>query len=93
MLVLLLLAVAARRLSEREGRIPPPVSGELDTVVGGVRWRSREAPGGGAETVVYVHGFLSSSATWKKVLSSASAGRAAIAVDLPGSGFSDRPWP
>ena len=60
-----------------------------------MRWRSREAPGSGTspETVVYVHGFLSSSTTWKKVLTSASAGRPAIAVDLPGSGFSDRPWP
>jgi pimeloyl-ACP methyl ester carboxylesterase len=43
--------------------------------------------------VVYVHGFLSSSATWKKILAAASAGRRAIAVDLPGAGFSDRPWP
>lgn len=91
--LLLLLAAAARRLTEPEARIPPPGAGERDTVVDGVRWRSREAPGEGRETVVYVHGFLSSSATWRKVLTTASAGRPAIAVDLPGSGFSDRPWP
>lgn len=42
---------------------------------------------------MYVHGFLSSSATWKRVLTTASAGRPAIAVDLPGAGFSERPWP
>jgi pimeloyl-ACP methyl ester carboxylesterase len=61
--------------------------------VDGVRWRSREFPGERPETVVYVHGLLSSSATWKRVLVSASPGRRAIAVDLPGFGFSDRPWP
>ncbi len=59
----------------------------------GVRWRSREEPGSGPEIVVYVHGLLSSSASWKRVLRSASAGRTAIAVDLPGFGFSERPWP
>lgn len=63
-------------------------------VVDGVRWRSRESPGDSrSPPVVYVHGFLSSSSTWKRVLSQASAGREAIAVDLPGAGFSDRPWP
>lgn len=91
--------VAYRRLTEREGRIGPPASGQRDTVVEGVRWRSRESgspgiPGSRRETaVVYVHGFLSSSSTWKRVLSQASAGRLAVAVDLPGAGFSDRPWP
>jgi len=66
-------------------------------VVDGVRWRSRETgatrPGGTAISVVFVHGFLSSSSTWKRALAAASAGRPAIAVDLPGAGFSDRPWP
>lgn len=94
--------IALRRLTEREGRIGPPASGQRDTVVEGVRWRSREAgnPGGAGDAassqgtaVVYVHGFLSSSSTWKRVLSQASAGRPAVAVDLPGAGFSDRPWP
>jgi pimeloyl-ACP methyl ester carboxylesterase len=72
--------------------IPPPGPGERDTLVDGVRWRSRETPGDG-DPVVYVHGHLASSASWKEVLVSASAGRPAIAVDLPGFGFSDRPWP
>lgn len=72
--------------------IPPPAPGERDTFVDGVRWRSRETPGRG-NPVVYVHGHLASSASWKEVLVSASAGRPAIAVDLPGFGFSDRPWP
>ena len=73
-------------------KIPPPGPGERDTVVDGVRWRSRETPGSG-NPVVYVHGHLASSASWKEVLTAASAGRPAIAVDLPGFGFSDRPWP
>jgi pimeloyl-ACP methyl ester carboxylesterase len=75
------------------GLIPPPSPGERDTIVHGVRWRSREADGRGSETVVFVHGLLASSATWKEVLAPASAGRPAIAVDLPGFGCSDRPWP
>jgi pimeloyl-ACP methyl ester carboxylesterase len=92
-LVLLVLIPTAWRLLERPARIPPLGPRERDTVVETVRWRSREAAGTGPETVVYLHGFLSSSATWKKVLAPASAGRRAVAVDLPGFGFSDRPWP
>ena len=93
-LLLLALAIAARRVTEAGASILPPGPGERDTVVDGVRWRSREAPGKpDREPVVYVHGFLSSSSTWKRVLLPASAGRAGIAVDLPGAGFSDRPWP
>jgi len=61
--------------------------------VDGVRWRSHDAEGRGDETVLFVHGLLASSATWKDVLVPASAGRPAIAVDLPGFGRSDRPWP
>ena len=90
--ILLGAAIAARRILERPAPIPPPAAGEKDTIVNGVRWRSREAPGNGLP-VVYVHGLFSSSTTWKKVLSSASAGHPAVAVDLPGFGFSDRPWP
>jgi pimeloyl-ACP methyl ester carboxylesterase len=79
-------------LSKR-GVIPPPGAGERDTIVSGVRWRSREAEGRGSETAVYLHGVLASSASWKHVLASAAAGRTAIAVDFPGFGCSDRPWP
>ena len=73
--------------------IPPPGPDERDTIVSGVRWRSRETEGQGSETIVYLHGVLASSASWKHVLASAAAGRPAIAVDFPGFGCSDRPWP
>ncbi len=66
--------------------------GQRDTLVSGVRWRSREVEGTGTP-VVFVHGHLASSATWEDVMRPAAAGHPAIAVDLPGSGGSDRPWP
>ena len=91
--LLLAAAIGARRLIERPAPIPPPASGQKDVVVDGVRWRSRESPGNGSVTVVYVHGLLSTSAAWKRALGPASAGRPAVAVDLPGFGLSDRPWP
>ena len=91
-LAVLLAAIALRRMLERPVSIGPPAAGQVDTVVDGVRWRSLEQGGGGVP-VVYVHGMLSSSSTWKKVLPSASGTRPAVAVDLPGFGFSERPWP
>ncbi|MEP6767582.1 MAG: alpha/beta hydrolase [Acidobacteriota bacterium] len=92
---MLALLIGLRRATETRGTIPPLSAGDRDTVVDGVRWRSRESGGAGGEgdPVIFVHGFLSSSATWKRVLSESAGGRHAIAVDLPGSGFSDRPWP
>src|SRR5262252_5159870 len=68
-----------------------PIS-QRDTVVDGVRWRSRERAGTGIP-ILYVHGHLASSATWEAVLGPASAGHPGIAVDVPGFGASDRPWP
>src|SRR5262245_59545503 len=72
--------------------IPAPGPGERDTIVDGVRWRSREVEGEG-EPLIFLHGLLASSASWQHVLSGCSRGRPAIAVDLPGFGSSDRPWP
>jgi pimeloyl-ACP methyl ester carboxylesterase len=93
LLLILVLGIAARRTFERAASIPPPGPGERDTLVQGVRWRSREAAGSGPITIVYVHGLLSTSASWKRALVPASGGRPALAVDLPGFGYSDRPWP
>lgn len=92
--MLLAAAVGARRILERPFPVPPPsvMDGEKDFKVDGVRWRSRETEGEGIP-IVYVHGLLSTSASWKRALSSASAGHPGVAVDLPGFGFSDRPWP
>jgi len=90
---LLLLAIAGRRLLEKPAPIPPPGAGERDTIVDGVRWRSREVEGDEAETVIFIHGLVASSSSWEKVIKQAAGGRRAIAVDLPGSGYSDRPWP
>jgi pimeloyl-ACP methyl ester carboxylesterase len=92
LLLLLALAVLARRVLEQPAPIPPPGPGERDTVVNGVRWRSREVQGSGLP-VLYVHGLLSTSASWKRALVPASGGHPAVAVDLPGFGLSDRPWP
>jgi pimeloyl-ACP methyl ester carboxylesterase len=92
LVLLLVLAILARRVLESPAPIPPPGPGERDTVVNGVRWRSRETPGSGVP-VLYVHGLLSTSASWKRALTAASGGRPAVAVDLPGFGLSDRPWP
>lgn len=92
-LILLALAIAGRRFAEKPASIPPPGSGERDTLVDGVRWRTREIAGTGAETVVFIHGLVASSSSWEKVLQAGIGNRPAIAVDLPGSGFSDRPWP
>jgi pimeloyl-ACP methyl ester carboxylesterase len=76
----------------RRREAPPPGPGERDTVVDGVRWRSREASGAG-DPLLFVHGHVASSASWKHVLASAGGGRPGIAVDVPGFGASDRPWP
>jgi pimeloyl-ACP methyl ester carboxylesterase len=89
----LFVVIAARRILEKPGSISPPGPGERDTLVDGVRWRSREAEGTGSPTVVFLHGLMTSSASWGKVLSTTADGRPAIAVDLPGFGDSDRPRP
>src|SRR5262249_13235755 len=91
-LVVLAAAIGARRLLEKPAAIPPPTPSQKDVLVDSVRWRSRELGGSGIP-VVFVHGLLSTSASWKEALSPAAAGHPAIAVDMPGFGFSDRPWP
>jgi len=76
----------------RAPAVPTSDFEQRDTPVQGVRWHSREKPGVGVP-ILYVHGHLASSATWENVHVGASAGHPAIAVDVPGFGASDRPWP
>jgi pimeloyl-ACP methyl ester carboxylesterase len=58
--------------------------------LGGYGTRALELLGDGPP-VLLVHGFMDSADTWRKTLVSlASAGRAALAIDLPGFGRADR---
>src|SRR5262245_37336325 len=82
---LLLLATAGRRVLGKPATIPPPGSAERDTIVDGVRWRSREVEGDEAEPLVFIHGLVASSRSWEKAIKQAAGGRHAIAVDLPGA--------
>lgn len=58
-------------------------------VYGGVRTRELFVEGAGP-TIVLLHGYADSADTWRGVLAGlASAGRRALAVDLPGFGLAD----
>lgn len=58
--------------------------------LGGYGTRALELLGDGPP-VLLVHGFMDSADTWRKTLASlAAAGRAALAIDLPGFGRADR---
>ena len=45
---------------------------------------------GEGDAVVFVHGFAGSSFTWRYAVASLSSAHRAVAIDLPGFGFSDR---
>jgi pimeloyl-ACP methyl ester carboxylesterase len=47
--------------------------------------------GGGAEGLLVLHGFPSSSSDWARVLPSLSAGRRVLLFDFPGFGLSEKP--
>ena len=62
------------------------------TTVGGVRIHYQEAGDEKAPPMILIHGFISSTLIWSGVfLRLADAGFRAIAIDLPGYGYSDKP--
>jgi pimeloyl-ACP methyl ester carboxylesterase len=75
-------------LTGRFGPAPAAPAGE-SVFVDGVRWHIVER--GQGSTVILVHGFLSSSFTWHRVLDALANHHHVIAVDLPGFGYSERP--
>jgi pimeloyl-ACP methyl ester carboxylesterase len=74
---------ASQRATPRPGRIR-----EYRLTLNGARTRAIEVEGSG-KPVVMLHGFCDSADTWRNVLEPlAASGRAAIAYDMPGFGFS-----
>jgi pimeloyl-ACP methyl ester carboxylesterase len=62
------------------------------TRVNGVRLHYQEAGDENAPPIILIHGFISSNSIWSHVLLPfAQAGFRAIAPDLPGYGYSDKP--
>jgi pimeloyl-ACP methyl ester carboxylesterase len=62
------------------------------TAVGGVRIHYQEAGDEKAPPIILIHGFISSTLIWSRVfLPLADAGFRAVAPDLPGYGYSDKP--
>ena len=62
------------------------------TRVDGVRIHYQEAGEESAPPIILIHGFISSNLIWSHVLKPlADAGFRAIALDLPGYGYSDKP--
>jgi pimeloyl-ACP methyl ester carboxylesterase len=62
------------------------------TCVNGVRIHYQEAGDESAPPIILIHGFISSNLIWSHVLQPlARAGFRAIAPDLPGYGYSDKP--
>ncbi len=74
--------------SYRKDRRPAP-PGHFITV-DGIRLHC-ESWGDGPPDLVLFHGYLSSSAAWHKALPILAHGLRAVAVDLPGAGYSERP--
>src|SRR5256714_11207651 len=62
------------------------------TRVNGVRIHYQEAGDEKAPPIILIHGFISSNLTWRQVLEPlAQKGFRAIAPDLPGYGYSEKP--
>ncbi len=67
----------------------PPAPGRFLTA-GGIRIHAVDR-GEGSPAVVLLHGYLSSTAIWDRALEGLAPHRHAVALDLPGCGYSDRP--
>jgi hypothetical protein len=75
--------------SFHSGPMPGEPAGATFAAVRGARVRYVDA--GRGEAVVLLHGFASSLETWKPVVPALSAKRRALALDLKGFGWTDRP--
>ncbi len=67
----------------------PPAPGSF-IEVDGIRIHLQQE-GTGAPELVFLHGFLASSAIWEPMLHGLSPFGRVIAVDMPGSGYSEKP--
>lgn len=74
-------------MTRKDRRPPPP--GELITV-GDLRLHV-EARGGDGPLLLLLHGYLASTVVWQPALPLLGRRARAVAVDLPGCGYSDRP--
>ncbi len=63
--------------------------GSFIEVMPGLNMRYVET--GKGESIVFVHGFMSSADTWDKVTPALAKDHRVIALDLPGYGYSDKP--
>lgn len=75
----------------RETRTPNELEAASYVEAAGLRLHYEER-GAGGPTVLFVHGSMAWSATWRPMMDRvAASGRRAVALDLPPFGFSERP--
>lgn len=73
------------------GKVPQPAPHHHFIDIDGDRWHYESYPGTG-ETVVLLHGFASSTYTWKDIVPALqTAGHRVLALDMKGFGWSDKP--
>jgi len=88
--LLLWCSVATGCATFQTGASPPLPDGERVVVAGRGQLRVVERNPQGAETVLLVHGYGASSASWIPVLPALAQRFRVLAVDLPGFGLSDK---
>jgi pimeloyl-ACP methyl ester carboxylesterase len=75
-------------MAPRPDHRPPPPGRHVP--VNGIRWHVEEAGDQGPGLLLF-HGYLGSSAGWRRALPALGRHFRVAAVDLPGAGYSDRP--